>query len=178
LSATLDRHRVKCSAESGINRALTRLYGSAPRGERGLGSAPRNSGPTVTRLGARSGTGREAVMTIEGATDADVFRAYGHEVLGPTRREGDIVVVDNLSAHQAAGVHEASAATGARRLYLPPYAPDRNPSAQCWSTIKTFLRAAKARTREALDAAVAHALATVPESAARAWFVHCGYVLH
>ncbi len=117
-------------------------------------------------------------MTVEGATDADVFRAYVQEVLGPTLREGDTVVADNLSAHKAAGVQEAIAVTGARLLYLPPYSPDLNPIEQCWSKVKTSLRAAKARTREALDAAVTYALATVTEADARAWFAHCGYVLH
>ena len=75
LSATLDLHRVKFIDESGINLALTRLYGRAPRGERVLGSAPRNYGPNVTMLGALSCTGLAAVMTVEGATDSDVFRA-------------------------------------------------------------------------------------------------------
>jgi transposase len=178
LSATLDLHRVKFIDESGINSAMTRLYGRAPQGERVVGSAPQNDGQNVTLLGALSCTGLEAVMTIEGATDADVFRAYVHEVLCPTLREGDIVVADNLSAHKAAGVQEAIAATGARRLYLPPYSPDLNPIERCWAKIKTFLRAAKARTRQALDAAVTRALATVTASDARAWFVHCGYVLH
>jgi transposase len=157
---------------------MTRLYGRAPRGERGLGSAPQNYGQNVTILGALSCTGLEAVMTIEGATDADVFRAYVREVLCPTLREGDLVIADNLSAHKAAGVQEAIAASGARLLYLPPYSPDLNPIERCWAKIKTFLRAAKARTREALDAAVMHALATVTESDARAWFAHSGYVLH
>ncbi len=178
LSATLDLQRVKFIDESGINLALTRLYGRAPRGERALGSAPQNYGPNVTMLGALSCTGIEAVMTVEGATDADVFRAYVQEVLGPTLREGDTVVADNLSAHKAAGVQEAIAVTGARLLYLPPYSPDLNPIEQCWSKVKTSLRAAKARTREALDAAVTYALATVTEADARAWFAHCGYVLH
>jgi transposase len=178
LSATLDRHRFKFIDESGINIAMTRLYGRAPRGERALGSAPQNYGQNVTVLGALSCTGLEAMMTIEGATDSDVFRAYVREVLCPTLREGDIVVADNLSAHKAAGVQEAIAATGARLLYLPPYSPDLNPIERCWSKIKTFLRAAKARTREALDAAVTRALATVTEAEARAWFAHCGYVLH
>jgi transposase len=178
LSATLDLQRVTCIDESGINLALTRLYGRAPRGERALGSAPQNYGPNVTMLGALSCTGIEAVMTVEGATDADVFRAYVQEVLGPTLREGDTVVADNLSAHKAAGVQEAIAVTGARRLYWPPYSPDLNPIEPCWSKVKTSLRAAKARTREALDAAVTHALATVTEADARAWFAHGGYVLH
>jgi transposase len=178
LSATFDLHRVKCIDESGINLAMTRLYGRAPRGERALGRAPQNYGPNVTLLGALSCTGLEAVMTIEGATDADVFRAYVREVLGPTLREGDIVVADNLSAHKATGVQEAIAAAGAQLLYLPPYSPDLNPIERCWSKIKTCLRAAKARTREALDVAVTRALATITESDARAWFAHSGYVLH
>ncbi len=178
LSAALDLRRVKFIDESGINLALTRLYGRAPRGERALGSAPQNYGQNVTILGALSCTGLEAVMTVDGATDADVFRAYVREVLGPTLRQGDIVIADNLSAHKAVGVQETIAATGARLLYLPPYSPDLNPIEQCWSKIKTFLRAAKARTREALDTAVTSALATVTESDARAWFAHSGYVLH
>jgi transposase len=157
---------------------MTRLYGRAPRGERVPGSAPQNDGPNVTLLGALSCTGLEAVMMIEGATDADVFRAYVREVLCPTLREGDLIIADNLSAHKAAGIQGAIATTGARLLYLPPYSPDLNPIEQCWSKLKAYLRAAKARTREALDTAVACALATVTESDARAWFAHSGYVLH
>ena len=72
-------------------------------------------------------------MTIAGATDSDVFRAYVQEVLGPTLHEGDIVVADNLSAHKAAGVQEVIAARGALLRYLPPYSPDLNPIEQCWS---------------------------------------------
>jgi transposase len=178
LSATLGLHRVKFIDESGINLALTRLYGRAPRGERVLGSAPQHDGPHVTMLGALPCTGRAAVLTVEGATDSDVFRAYVREGLCPTLRTGALGVADNLSAHKAAGVQEAIAAKGARLLYLPPYSPDLTPIEQCWAKIKTFLRAAKARTREALDAAVRRALATVTEAEARAWFAHCGYVLH
>lgn len=178
LSATLDLHRCKFIDESGINLAMTRLYGRALRGERVLGSAPQNYGQNVTMLGALSCTGLEAVMTVEGATDSDVFRAYVREVLCPTLREGDIVVADNLSAHKAAGVQEAIAAKGARLLYLPPYSPDLNPIERCWSKIKTALRAAKARTREALEVAIKQALSTVTESDARAWFKHCGYAVN
>ncbi len=101
LSATRDLHRVKCIDESGIHLAMTRLDGRAPRGERVLGSAPQHDGPNVTRLGALSYTGLEAVMRIVGATDADVFRAYVREVLCLTLREGDLVIADNLSAHKA-----------------------------------------------------------------------------
>jgi transposase len=117
-------------------------------------------------------------MTVEGATDSAVFRADVREVRCPTLRAGDVVGADHLSAHQAAGVQEAIAAQGARLLYVPPYSPDLNPIEPCWSKIKTLLRAAKARPREALDAAVPRALATVTEADARGWFAHCGDVLH
>jgi transposase len=177
-SATFDLHGVQCIDAAGSTIARTRLDGSAPRGARALGRAPQHDGPHVTRLGALSSPGREAVMTGAGATDADGCRADVHAVLGPTRREGDSIVAANLSAHKAAGVQAASAATGARRLYVPPYAPALTPREPCWSTLKTCLRAAKARTREARDEAITGALATVTEADARAWFAHCGYVLH
>jgi hypothetical protein len=116
-SATLDRHRGTCSDAAGLNLARTRLYGSAPRGARALGRAPQHDGQHVTRLGALSCPGREAVMTVGGATDADVCRASGQAVRCPTLREGDSSVADYRSAHKAAGVQEAIAANGARRLY-------------------------------------------------------------
>ena len=178
VSAPLGRHLLTCTDESGIDLAMTRLYGRRPRGERVLGRAPQHSGRHVTVLGALASTGLEAVMTVEGAPDADVFRAYVQEGLGPTPREGDIVVADNLSAHKAAGVREAVAATGARLLCLPPHSPDLNPLGQGRSQIKTCLRAAQARPRTAIDEAVTRAPATITEAGARAWFAHCGYVLH
>ena len=111
---------------------------------------------------------------LEGATDADVCRAYVCEVRCPPRRAGAIVIAATLAAHKAAGVQEALAATGARRRSRPPYAPDLPPLARCWATIKTSGRAAKARTREARDTAVACALAPGTASDARAWFAHSG----
>jgi hypothetical protein len=106
-SAALDLHRVKFIDESGLNLAMTRLYGRAPRGARVLGSVPQNYGQNVTILGALSCTGLDAMMTVEGATDADVFRAYVRQMLCPTLHTGDIVIADNLSVHKAAGVQEA-----------------------------------------------------------------------
>ena len=85
---------------------------------------------------------------------------------------------DNLNVHKVSQVERVAEARGAQVLWLAPYSPDFSPIEQCWSKIKTFLRATKARTREALDAAVTRALATITEADARAWFAHCGYVLH
>jgi transposase len=132
----------------------------------------------VTVLAALGSHGVEAVMTIAGATDAEVFRIYVDQVLRPTLHPGDIVIMDNLRAHKAVGIREAIAQSGARVLYLPPYSPDLAPIERCWSKLKSILRTAKARTREALDEAIAQALATITAADARGWFQHCGYALH
>jgi transposase len=164
--------------ESGVNLAMTRLYGRAPAGERVVGSVPQNYGPHVTMLGALGVQGLQAVMTIDGATDAAVFRTYVKKVLGPTLTPGDMVVMDNLQAHKAVGVQQAIGRRGARLLYLPPYSPDLSPIEPCWSKVKTALRKVKARTRTVLDAAIAEAMVTVSHTDAWGWFKHCGYPLH
>jgi len=156
---------------------MTRLYGRAPTGARVVGHVPQNYGQNVTILGALGVCGLHAVMTVEGATDTAVFRAYVKQVLGPTLTPGDIVVMDNLRAHKAVGVQQAIARRGARLLYLPPYSPDLSPIEPGWSKVKTALRKAKARTRASLDKAIAGALVMVTPSDARGWFRHCGYAL-
>lgn len=174
----LDLSRFKFVDESGVNLALTHLFGRAPRGARVVDSAPKNYGENVTTLGALSASGVEALMTVDGAAGGEVFPAFVREVLAPTLHEGDVVVWDNLGAHRSQAVREAVEAKGARLLFLPPYSPDMNPIERCWSKIKTSLRAAEARTREALEAAIKQALATVTESDARAWFRRRGYALN
>jgi transposase len=128
-------------------------------------------------LGTLGAQGLQAVMTVEGATDADVFRTYVKRVLGPTLRPGDIVVMDNLRAHKAVGVQQALARRGARLVYLPPYSPDLSPIEPCWSKVKTALRTAKARTQSALDTAITQTLPTVTRADANGWFRYCGYAL-
>jgi transposase len=177
LSEPLDLERVKCIDESGVNLAMTRQYGRAPRGERVVGAVPQNYGANGTMIAALSWRGVAAVMTSEGATDAEVCRAYVEPVLCPTVVPGDIVVMDNLRAHKVAGLQEHMEAHGAQLIYWPPYSPDLSPIEPCWSQLNTLLRAARARTREALEAAIAHVLAAVTPSDARGWFRHCGYAL-
>jgi len=169
--------RLKFIDESGVNLAMARRYGRAPRGERVVGAVPQNYGANVTMLAALSLQGVEAVMTIDGATDAEVFRAYVEQVLCPTLVPGDIVIMDNLRAHKVAGIRERIEACGAQLIYLPPYSPDLSPIEPCWSKLKTLLRTAQARTRAALDAAIQRVLAAVTPSDARGWFRHCGYAL-
>jgi transposase len=178
LAADWLAERLKFLDEAGSNLALTRLYGRGAPGERIAEGVPQNYGENVTMLAAIGLAGLQAPMTVNGAVDGAVFLSYVREVLAPTLSEGDIVVMDNLKAHKVAGVAEAIEARGARLEYLPPYSPDLNPIEKCWSKVKTFLRKAKARTREALEAALKEALLTVTASDARAWFAYCGYPVH
>jgi transposase len=161
--------------ESGVNLAMTRRYGRAPRGERVMDAAPENYGDNVTIIGALSHRGLGAVMTIGGAADGAVLRAYVDQVLVPTLWPGDVVVMDNLNTHKMVGIREAIEAAGAELVYLPPYSPDLSPIERCWSKLKTLLRTAKARERETLDEAVAAAIDQVRAGDAAGWFKHCGY---
>ena len=116
-------------------------------------------------------------MTIEGSTNGDVFTAFVEHVLVPTLSLGDIVVMDNVRFHyRETGITMIEAA-GATAKFLPPYSPDFNPIESCWSKIKEMLRRAQARTREALDVAVANAVDAVTPDDAVGWFRGCGYVL-
>jgi transposase len=169
--------RDKCIDESGITLAMTRLYGRASRGERVVDTVPQNHGPNVTMLGAPSLQGLDAVMTVDGATDEAVFRAYVEQVLGPTLVAGAVVIMDNWGAHKVAGSRAAIAQHGAQVIYLPPYSPDLSPIEPCWSKVKTALRKAKARTRETLERALEQVLSTVTAVDARPWFAQCGYTL-
>jgi transposase len=164
--------------ESSLNIAMTRRYGRAVRGHRVHDAVPKNFGRNITILGALSYHGLDAVMTVDGATDAEVFRVYVSQVSAPTLRPGDVVVMDNLSAHKVAGIETMIASTGAKLIYLPPYSPDWSPIEPCWSAIKTRLRGVKARTRQALDQALTKIVTTVSNSNARGWFAHCGYTPH
>lgn len=119
--------------------------------------------------------GRTAALALEGATDTEVFQVYVREVLGPTLRPGDIVVMDNLSPHKHAATLALIEQTGATVAFLPAYSPDLNPIELMWSKVKQFLRSAEARTWEALVAAIATALASVTSQDAANWFAHCGY---
>jgi transposase len=163
--------------ETAVNTAMTRRYGRAPRGERVHDSAPRNYGTHTSVIGAMGLRGLVAALTVEGAVDTLCFDAYAERVLGPRLRPGDVVVLDNLTAHRASRIEEVAAGRGAQVLWLAPYSPDFSPIEQCWSKIKAYLRGVKARTAEALDEALAQAIGLVTRSDIRGWFKHCGYSL-
>lgn len=154
---------------------MTREYARAPRGERAPGRKPFGWGDNITILGALRWNGLKTVMTVNGGTDTDVFLTFIRELLVPSLRRGDVVVLDNLSAHKVAGVREAIEDAGASVLYLPPYSCDWNPIEMAWSKLKSILRSLEARTRDALDAAIAVAMKSISRADARGWITHCGY---
>jgi len=119
--------------------------------------------------------GSTACMTMEGATDTEVFQTYVREVLCPTLRPGDLVVMDNLSPHKHDATLHLIEQSGAAVRFLPAYSPDLNPIEKMWSKVKQFLRSAEARTGEELQAAIAAALACVTAHDAMNWFASCGY---
>jgi transposase len=121
--------------------------------------------------------GSTAAMTVEGATTSEVFRAYVEHILAPTLRPGDIVVLDNLSPHKDKAALALIEQAGAEVRFLPPYSPDFNPIEKMWSKVKALLRSAKARTDEALLAAIGSALARVTAQDAEGWFASCGYTI-
>jgi transposase len=174
---SLSQRRFVFVDESGVNTAMTRRYGRAPRGERAPDSAPRNYGAHTSLIGAMGLRGLVATLTVAGAVDAEVFNAYAERMLGPRLRRGDVVVLDNLGAHRASRIEEVAESRGAQVLWLAPYSPDFSPIEQCWSKIKAYLRGAKARTQEQLDQALAAAIKQVTKSDIRGWFKHCGYSL-
>lgn len=161
--------------ESGIATTLTRRYARAPAGERAIGRVPAGHWTQLTILGGLSLAGLVACMSIEAATDREVFLAFVEHVLVPALKPGQVVILDNLSSHRAAAVRLRIEAAGCRLVYLPPYSPDLNPIEQAWSKVKALLRAAAARTREALEDALAAVLDHLTAADARGWFAHCGY---
>ena len=114
-------------------------------------------------------------MTIEGATDTEVFQAYVRWVLCPQLRPGDGVIMDNLSPHKSAPTLSLITDVGAQILFLPAYSPDLNPIEKMWSKIKACLRSAEARTQPVLIEAIGAALQKVTRQDAINWFACCGY---
>jgi transposase len=114
-------------------------------------------------------------LAVEGATTKAVFETYVDRVLAPELLPGQIVVMDNLSSHKGGRVRELIEARGCELMYLPPYSPDLNPIEEAFSKLKTLLRKAEGRTREALLEAMGRALEAVSASDARGFFEHRGY---
>ena len=170
--------------ETGVNLALSRLYARALKGERAVGHRPDARGKNLTLVGAMALRGMVAAMTFFGGCDSEAllrsaeryaFQTFVEKILIPNLWPGAVVVMDNFSSHQVAGIRTAIEAAGARLVYLSPYSPDFSPIELGWSKIKEFLRTQSARSYPALDEAITAAINAIASQDILNWFRHCGY---
>src|SRR5829696_9207565 len=159
----------------GANTSLCVLYAYSPRGRRVHAEVPRNRGKNTTLLASMTIDGIGPCVAVDGTTTSAVFEAYVEQVLVPTLRPGQAVVLDNLTAHKGERVRELFEGRDCELLFLPPYSPDLNPIGQAFSKIKALLRRVEARSRRALVGAIGRALSAVTARDARGFFEHCGY---
>lgn len=145
----LDPRRLVFIDETWTKTNMTRLHGWSPRGQRLLTKVPQGHWRTLTFLAALRHDRIEAPCVIDGPINGESFLAYVEQILGPTLRSGDIVIIDNLGSHKGKAVRRAIRATGAKLFFLPPYSPDLNPIEQVFAKLKTLLRKAGERTVEA-----------------------------
>ena len=155
---------------------MTRLYARAPKGERAYGKVPRNRGKNTTLLASMSVRGMGPCLTVEGATTKAVFETYVEQVLVPSLRAGQVVILDNLSSHKGDRVRKLIEGVGCSLLYLPPYSPGFSPIEEAFSKIKALLRKSAARVRGALVEAIGWAISRVIPEDAVGFFGHCGYL--
>ena len=175
VSERLEASRFVFVDEMGTNISLSPLYGWSRVGKRLCARAPKNWGKNITLLSSMTHRGMGPSVAVEGATTGMVFEAYVEQALVPSLSPGQVVVMDNLSAHKGARVRGLVEGAGCELLYLPPYSPDLNPIEEAFSKVKGILRKAQARTRETLIEAMGPALASVGPSDARGFFEHRGY---
>jgi len=175
---TWSADRIKCLDESGVKLGMTRLYGRAVGSQRVNDHVRKNYGLSWTLIAMIDLNGVNAPMLLEGAMNTLAFETYLERQVCPLLRRGDILIMDNLSAHKHHRVDDLVELCGARVEYLPPYSPDLNPIELCWSKVKTFLRGAKAQTSETLLSAVHDALLSVSPNDVQAWFRHAGFAVN
>jgi transposase len=173
--AEWDASEIVVIDEVGSNLDMTPTHAWAPLGERAVASAPRNTPINTTTIASLTHQGMGPALIVEGGVDRLSFTTYLEQVLAPTLREGQVVIVDNLSAHTSPQAQAIVAARGCRLCYLPPYSPDYSPIELAFAQIKAELRRAAARTPERLKDAIATAFEHISAADARAFFLHCGY---
>ncbi len=154
---------------------MTPRYGRCEKGERLIAHTPFGHWKTTTFIGALRHDGLTAPCVFDGPINGERFRAYVEQILVPTLKPGDIVVMDNLGSHKVAGVRQAIEAAGAERRFLPPYSPDMDPIEQVFAKLKNTLRRAAKRTREALWSAIGLVIADFPPGECLNYFRNAGY---
>jgi transposase len=161
--------------ETSASTKMARLHGRASRGQRLRASLPHGHWKTTTFIGALRLTGMTAPMVLEGPMTAEWFTAYVEQVLAPTLRAGDIVILDNLPAHKVIEARHVIEAVGASLRFLPPYSPDFNPIENAFAKLKALLRKAAARTINQLWAVIAKSLDTFSPAECANYFEAAGY---
>jgi transposase len=148
LQGRVDPKRFVFIDETWAKTNMTRLHGRILRGQRLHALVPYGHWQTMTFIGALRSDGLCAPCVLDGPVNAENFLAYVEQILAPTLRRGDLVVMDNLSSHKGQAIRQAIRAAGAKLFFLPPYSPDLNPIEQVFSKLKTLLRKAAERTVE------------------------------
>ena len=171
----LDPARLVFIDESSANTKMARLSGRCARGERLVGHVPQGHWKTITFVAALRRRGMVAPQTIDGSMTGKKFLAYVKRRLAPKLKPNDIVMIDNLPAHKAAGVREAIEACGATLRFLPKYSPDLNPIEMPFSKFKAGLRKAAERTIPRLRRRIGRFPATITAREASNYFRHAGY---
>lgn len=161
--------------EMGANLGFTRFYGRAAPGTRVLEEVPADRGGNVSTIGAIALDGIRTGLSVPGAIDGETMLFFVEELLLPTLHRGEIVLLDNCPIHKLDEIEEVLDAAGVSLLFLPSYSPDLNPIENCWSKVKTRLRALKPRTLPALLDALEMAFASISTSDILGWFRHSGY---
>lgn len=161
--------------EFGATTNMTRAYARGPRGQRVVCKTPHGHWKILSTIAAMTVDGMLAGASFDGATDTETFVTFVREFLLPHLRPGQVVVMDNLSAHQSPRVDELIESAGARVLRLPPYSPDYNPIEMAISKVKSILRAAGTRTVESLLDAIGRAMSSVTATDAINFIRECGY---
>ena len=156
---------------------MTRLYGWGDKSERVNDYVPDVRFERTSIIATLGKNGINAPMTYKGTMNSEFFKEYIKEILVPTLQKGDIVIMDNLSAHKVEGVVQPIIDVGVKVIYLPAYSPDLNPIEMAWSKMKSILRKEKARTVEALEKAIIKAINSFTASDIENWFKEDGYVL-
>jgi len=154
---------------------MTRLRGWAPRGHKLLAKVPQGSWRTLTFLAALRSDRIDAPCVIDGPINGESFLAYVEQVLLPTLRPGDIVIIDNLGSHKGKAVRRLIRSVGAKLFFLPPYSPDLNPIEQVFAKLKTLLRKAARRTVETTWRQIGALLSEFSPNECANYFRNSGY---
>jgi transposase len=154
---------------------MTRFYGRAPRGQRLVCKVPFGAWKTMTFIAALRHNRLTAPMLLEGPMTGQSFIAYVDQVLAPTLKRGDILIMDNVPTHKVRGAREALQLRGVLVPEFPPYSPDLNPIEQSFAKLKALLRTAGAPSLRRLSTVIRASLKHFSAAECTAYLAHAGY---